>query len=168
MNLAIGTVHKYDVQPCIRQSSYRSQAPRNCMPYRWLYFRGSIGLGVSFGGIVSNSPIVHRGDRWPIPILAPSRVPAKSRGSHLNFVDRSTLRTQHTAHGNAAAHGPPKHLNHDSIEDTYCRHTVLLSRCRRYGQRRARLIWSCFPLVLHFRNCEMIHVAKPLPRVGPD
>jgi len=108
MNLAIGTVHKYDVQPCIRQSSYRSQAPRNCMPYRWLYFRGSIGLGVSFGGIVSNSPIVHRGDRWPIPILAPSRVPAKSRGSHLNFVDRSTLRTQHTAHGNAAAHDPAK------------------------------------------------------------
>jgi hypothetical protein len=23
MNLAIGAVHKYDVQPCVRQSSYR-------------------------------------------------------------------------------------------------------------------------------------------------
>src|ERR1051325_4508235 len=50
----------------------------------------------AFDGIDSNSPKVHRGDRWPIPILVPSRVPAKSRGSHLNFADRPTLRAQHT------------------------------------------------------------------------
>jgi len=58
---------------------------------------------------------------------------------------------------------PPKHLNHNTIKDADCRHTLLLSCRRQYGQRRARAF--CIPYFLTFAIAKYPAIAETLNAV---